>query len=130
MSIVRGKNFIGCMSPKLEFIADTYIQCNFSHPEAITDPVTGEKVGVPIFQDTRNTPRQFIRCNLVNCDVPPGSLVESCNTAVTGEEKEIEIITVKGKPVEHVRRKRHVAYGHYDHKPDGSVVYETFPGSK
>ena len=126
MVVVRNKNFHGRLTPQPGFIVETYVHCNFSHPEAIIDPDTGNRTGVPIFPDTRDIPRQFIRCNLVNCDVPPGSLVEDCNTAVVGEELDIEIITVKGKPVEHVRRKRHKAYGRYVHGEDGSVIYEEF----
>ena len=71
------KNFTGQVPPSI--IDDEYRNCNFSQPAPIDD--AGDKRGVVIFQaDT--TPRTFIECNLVNCEVPPGSTVTGCNTTI------------------------------------------------
>jgi len=126
MSIVYNKNFSGRRTPGAAFIADTYVGCNFSQPNAIRDPDSNKPTGVPIFPGSRNTPRQFIECNLVNCDVPPNSLVVDCNTSVHSNIRDVEEITIRGRTVKRIRKRRMVANGRYVHHANGSRTYEEF----
>ncbi len=129
MPSVRNKNFSGEQTPHPELIAETYIECNFSQPAAITDPDSGRKVGVPLFPDLRGTPREFINCNLKNCDVPPNSVVENCNTAITTKEVDEENIMVRGKSVRRIKKRRDVAHGRYVHDENTNRTHEEFPQS-
>lgn len=56
-----------------------YLRCNFSH----TNPIEkdGKWIGVRLFPGD-DTPRTFKDCNLLNCEVPPGSIVIKCNTSI------------------------------------------------
>ncbi len=126
MSIIYNKNFVGRRTPGTRFIADTYVRCNFSQPNAILDPDTGNPTGVPIFPGSRNTPRQFIECNLVNCDVPPNSLVVDCNTSIHSNIRDMEDIKIRGTKVRRVRKQRRVVNGRYVHHEDGTRTYEEF----
>ena len=108
--MTKTKNFNGQVTPS---IIDThYEECTFIQPDCIDD--AGVKKSVRIFPGD-NAPRHFKGCNLVNCELPPGSTIENCNTAVVGrrvvsasEDVEIdgEIITVN----EYVSR----TYGKYN----------------
>lgn len=113
MASMRRKNYSGKRSPPVGERVETYVECNFAQPAAITDPDSGKKVGVPIFPGSRNVPREFIKCNMMNCDVPPNSVVEDCNTAITTKEVDEENITVRGKQVRRIIRRRDVAHGRY-----------------
>jgi hypothetical protein len=128
MATIFRKNFAGRQTPPAEFIADTYIRCNFSQPEAVVDPLTGKRVGVPLFPGSRNTARRFIGCNLMNCDTPVGSLVENCLTCVVDEERLLQQIALdNGETVTRIRRKRHRVWGRYVHNEDGSKTLEEAP---
>lgn len=81
------KNFSGQVTPS---IVDTeYRQCNFS--QALPDPNLPNRVRIFPGDDT---PRTFFRCNLVNCEVPPGSTVIKCNTSIVAPNMLIGSITV------------------------------------
>lgn len=59
------KNFTGQATPS---IVDTeYRRCNFTQETAHTRLFPGD-----------DTPRTFTRCNLKNCDLPPGSATVGC----------------------------------------------------
>ncbi len=127
MASCKGQNFSGTRTPPPEHMKETYVGCNFSQPAAITDPDSGKKVGVPIFPGSRETPREFFGCNLMNCDVPPDSIVDNCNTAITTKEVDEEWINVRGTQVRRIKKRRQVAHGRYVHAPDGTRTHEEFP---
>ena len=125
MATRSGKNFSFAQEPRGQDIVSTYVGCNFAQQAAITDPVTGKKVGVPLFPGSRAVPREFFHCNLENCDVPAGSVVEDCYTAITTKEVEEEVIMVGGFPVTRIIRRTQVAHGRYVH--DGTTrTHEEF----
>jgi len=65
-------------------VIDTeYRRCNFAHKAAIQ--VEGQWRGHRLFPGD-DTPRNFIDCNLVNCELPPGSTVLHCNNAIITPE--------------------------------------------
>ena len=72
----QNKNYSGQINPEKD---TEYRNCNFSQPTAIE--VKEVMQGVRLFPDD-DTPRTFIECNLVNCQVPPESKIERCNTAL------------------------------------------------
>lgn len=64
--MTENKNFTGQATPN---IADTeYTLCNFRQWTPHTRIFPGD-----------DTPRTFFKCNLYNCDLPPGSTVTLCN---------------------------------------------------
>lgn len=75
--------------------SDHYLGCNFNRTQP--DMSGPEPKGVRLFPGD-DTPRRFERCNLINCEVPPGSNVIDCNTAII--ERDIpdfdEVLTVDG----------------------------------
>ena len=74
--MISHKNFT--KTPVAEIPVDTeYFQCNFARPAPID--VGGLMRGTRLFPGD-DTPRIFTRCNLVNCEPPPGSTVIDCNT--------------------------------------------------
>jgi len=128
---MKRKNYSGQRTPPMGELVETYIDCNFSQPAAITDPDSGKKVGVPIFPESRNVPREFIDCNLQNCDVPPNSIVDGGNTSLTTKEVEEETIDVRGTLVSRIKKRLDVAHGWYVHtvEADGTNTrtHEEFP---
>ena len=75
--MISKKNFT--KTPVAEIPADTdYFQCNFARPAPI-DVGAGVMRGTRLFPGD-DTPRNFTRCNLVNCEPPPGSTLVECNT--------------------------------------------------
>lgn len=82
LGVTTRRNFTGQSIPS---VVDTeYHNCNFSQtlsdPNVVNDP--NEPAKVRIFPGD-DTPRTFYRCNLVNCEVPPGSTVTKCNTSIS-----------------------------------------------
>lgn len=53
--------------------------CNFAQRVPITQGAT--RRGVRLWSGD-DTPRTFIRCNMVNCEPPPGSTLIDCNTRI------------------------------------------------
>lgn len=102
-----------------------YVSCNFTRPQ----PDTGgaQPVGIRLFPGD-DTPRTFRSCNLVNCELPPGSTVIDCNTAVVeyGVFDYDETITVDTVVVSTTTYTKAVVHGRYD--PVGETyVYEPTP---
>jgi hypothetical protein len=102
-----------------------YVECNFSRPQ----PDTGgaQPVGIRLFPGD-DTPRTFIRCNLVNCELPPGSTTVECNTTIAeyGVFDYDETITVDSVVVNTRTFTKMVVHGRYD--PDTeSYVYLPAP---
>ncbi len=121
-----GKNFAGQPTPG---IVDTeYGFCNFSQPQPID--VAGNMQGVRLFPGD-DTPRMFTRCNLTNCEPPPGSTVTDCNMTVSEKyllSATFETITIDGasQTVEH-----HINRIHGRFNPDTWVYdYHAIPIDK
>lgn len=112
--MIRRKNFTNTDPAALP--ADTeYEECNFARASAIgTD---GSRTGVRLWPGD-DTPRTFTRCNLVNCEVPPGSTVTDCNTALTTRVEEIDQIEVDGFDLNIVYER---AFWHGRYMPDGTI---------
>ena len=76
--MIERKNFSGNPDPDVGGETE-FTQCNFTQPEPVLD---GEEyIGVRLFPGD-DTPRTFTRCNLVNCEAPPGSVMNNCNTTI------------------------------------------------
>ena len=84
---VERKNFSGQATPSI--IDPNYIRCNFA--QTLPDPNLPNRVRIFPGDDT---PRTFFRCNLVNCELPPGSMVVKCNTSIVAPNMLIGSITV------------------------------------
>lgn len=110
--MTSNKNFSGQGTPSIA--DDTYYRCNFSQPQPVfhTD---GLAHGVRLFPGD-DTPRAFLRCNLTNCEVPPGSTVEDCNTAIVSRNQPIETedVVVDGRTVTRTVKEDNVVRGYYD----------------
>lgn len=85
--VTERKNFSGQATPSV--IDTEYRNCNFS--QELPDPNLPNKVRIFPGDDT---PRTFVRCNLVNCELPPGSTVIKCNTSIIASNMKIGTITV------------------------------------
>jgi hypothetical protein len=116
--MTKGKNFSGQSTPSI--IDDTYYRCNFTQPQPIFHR-DGSAHGVRLFPGD-DTPRSFLECNLTNCEIPPGSTVEECNTAVVSRHQAIatEEVIVDGRTVVRTTKEGNVVHGHYDE--DGNLI--------
>lgn len=76
VKLAKDQSFVDQVPPKT--IALTYHGCNLMQRAPVLDKKTGKYVGVRIF-GTDFTPRTFIDCNLINVDVPIGSVVQKSN---------------------------------------------------
>ncbi|MBN2560632.1 MAG: hypothetical protein JXQ75_06855 [Phycisphaerae bacterium] len=110
--MTKHKNFAGKTTPAV--IDVEYRDCNFSQRRP--EERDGKKVGVRLFPGD-DTPRTFIRCNLVNCEPPPGSTLVTCNTAI------VEPVTDIGGGKQGLQ-----VHGRYDAKV-GDYVYLKQPRS-
>ncbi len=92
-TVIERKNFSAQSTPSV--IDIVYLRCNFSQtlpdPNVVGDP--NEPAKVRIFPGD-DTPRLFIECNLVNCELPPGSTVVKCNTSIIVPNTLLGSITV------------------------------------
>lgn len=107
--MTQRKNFGGQVPPSI--IDTEYNNCNFLQPQPLN--VGGLRRGVVIFQaDT--TPRTFVNCNLGNCEVPSGSIVTGCNTAMVerGLDNGTEAVTIDGEVIK-ITHHKNVAYGRW-----------------
>lgn len=90
-----------------------YVQCNFTQ----TVPVAGvNPTGVEIFPGYSGPPITFRNCNLVNCQPPSGSIIESCNTTISeyGVFDREETITVDGQVVSTRTFTKQIIHGKYN----------------
>ncbi len=87
------KNFSGQATPGV--LLDIYRGYNLSQvlpdPNVVNDPNEPERVRIFPGDDTLRT---FIRCNLRNCEVPPGSTIIKCQTSIGVSNVIIGSITV------------------------------------
>lgn len=119
--MIKSKNFQ--KTPIADIPKDTeYRECNFSRQKCID--VGGVKKGIRLFPGD-DTPRTFIGCNLVNCEPPPNSVLQSCNTTIResqvhvgGEDVEIDSATIE------VKEYADIIYGRYK---DGQYEYKPIP---
>ena len=111
------KNFSGKTTPSI--IDTTYIECNFTNFAPIGDTT---KTGVRLFPGD-DTSRTFIRCNLVNCETPPGSTLNKCNTTIreTRIYKDSDYVEIDGHSVE-IENYVDKIYGRY--LENGSYEYK------
>ncbi len=86
-AVTERKNFSGQATPSI--IDTEYQRCNFA--QTLPDPNLPNRVRIFPGDDT---PRTFVRCNLVNCEVPPGSTVVRCNTSIVAHNMLIGSITI------------------------------------
>lgn len=116
--MIRQKSFAGEITPRL--IDTEYEECNFSQPQPVDN--AGVKTGVRIFPGD-DTPRTFIRCNLVNCELPPDSSVIDCLQIIMQRDVAVNshTIVVDGVQVASLEQKSDFIYGRY--LPDGTIEY-------
>lgn len=95
--MTKRKNFVNQTTPSI--IDTEYLECNFGHTQPV-DSGGGVFVGTRLFPGD-DTPRTFTDCNLINCEVPPGSTVTGCNTAIIQRRlfDFSESVTVDGQTV-------------------------------
>ena len=75
MAVIKEKNFTATPLDEIP-VADEYRRCNFAR----TQPASlGPAIGHRILPGD-DTPRVFTDCNLMNCEPPPGSILNGCNT--------------------------------------------------
>lgn len=120
--MTKTKNFNGQLTPS---IIDTYYEeCTFMQPNCINDG--GQKKGARIFPGD-DTPRHFKGCNLVNCELPPGSTIDHCNTGVVGRGviKNSENVIIDGETItvnDYVSR----TYGKYNPETESYVYFSPY----
>ena len=102
---------------------DEYVRCNFMRRSP--DKSGAQPVGVRLFPGD-DTHRIFRNCNLMNCEVPPGSTVINSNTFIAENHvpTEVDRIIVDGVPVSTRQRTKLVHYGKWT--PQG-YEYEPVP---
>ncbi len=115
------KNFSGQATPSI--IDTEYRHCNFTQQEPVD--VAGKKRGVRLFPGD-DTPRTFIKCNLMNCEPPPGSTVDDCLTCIKEFLKvtSTDTITIDGES-ESVRHHSDFVHGRFDPSTGGYIDLDT-----
>jgi hypothetical protein len=81
------------------------------------DATEGAALGVRLFPGD-DTPRTFIDCNLLNCEPPPGSIVQTCNTklvrkSVPSATKEDDVVVVDGVEISRTTYHDYIALGRW-----------------
>ena len=120
--MVKLKNFSGLTTPPPPYDTETeFEQCNFTQPAP--DTSGANPVGVRLWPGN-DTARTFFRCNLLNCEPPPGSTVTKCLTAMKsfgllGTLETVEIDTVV---LDSYQNRFNRVHG--QREPDGSYVYD------
>lgn len=112
MTIIRRKNFKEVPIDQIP-LADEYIQCNFARRNP--QDVQGNKRGTRLFPGD-DTPRVFTRCNLMNCEPPPGSTVRRCNTHMVASSvlDHEDVVTVDGVELARNSYYNSIHYGRWD----------------
>ena len=121
--MISEKNFSN-MDPAEIPVDSSYERCNFSQSQPAS---LGPAVGVRLFPGD-DTPRTFTDCNLFNCEPPPGSILNNCNTWIvsTGELGPIDELIVDGVVQDTTQYHDRTLYGKYD-ATLGDYVYEPVP---
>ncbi len=76
--MIEWKNFTGMDIADIP-IDTEYVHCNFARKSCVDD--AGIKKGHRLFPGD-DTPRTFTKCNMVNCEPPPGNTCTECNGAI------------------------------------------------
>ena len=110
--MIRNKNFSG-VDPTALPNETQFELCNFAKLAPGTP--APNPTGVRLWPGD-NTPRTFVRCNLTNCEPPPGSTLINCNTALVedGVVTETDIIVVDGVEVARTDQTVVRHYGRYN----------------
>ena len=116
--MIQNKNFSGEVTPRIVDLY--YLSCNFKQPQPFNEIVL--KSGIRIFPGD-DMPRTFINCNLINCEVPPGSTVTNCNTAIIeyGVVSSSEDIIIDGVVIATEETKFNRVHGRY-----GNYIFALF----
>ncbi len=116
--MTKNKNFRGQATPSV--IDTVYENCNFSMNTCIDDG--GVKKGVRLFPGD-DTLRTFTRCNLTNCEPPPGSTLVKSNTTICGRGEEVgsENVVIDETTIT-AKEYADIIYGKYR---DGQYVYHS-----
>ena len=120
--MIENQNF---MATAIEDIpVDTeYRWCNFSRRNCLD--VASIKKGHRLFPGD-DTPLTFRHCNLVNCEVPPASVIDGCNGLIVDNDIVLsaDVITIDGEDIT-VETRGNRAYG--VRNDDGSYTYFPSP---
>ena len=68
-----------------------YVGCCFAQSQPVD--IEGVKTGVRLFPGD-DTPRTFTKCNLANCEPPPGSILVKCNTTLITRQVLVNTSTI------------------------------------
>lgn len=120
--MISKKNFSGV--PVGDIPVDTdYFSCNFVQDQPVDN--AGSWEGVRLFPGD-DTPRVFTRCNLLNCEPPPGSTVIDCQTGiiVRRQPSVADTVTIDGVTLT-AQRYEDVAYGKYNAQTESYDYYPT-----
>ena len=120
--MISNKNFSRQTNPDVGGETE-FERCNFAQPAPVADG--SDWVGTRLFPGD-DTPRTFTRCNLVNCEVPPGSTMIKCNTAIIRRKLlvETENVQVAGEVIV-VETYADICYGRQT--AAGVYVYKATP---
>jgi hypothetical protein len=111
--VIEKKNFSNFAPGTIP--ADTeYVSCNFT--QHVPDTTGANPVGVDMFPGYSGPTMTFRNCNLVNCKVPAGSIIENCNTAINeyGLDDFEETIVVDSVEVHRRQFKKNRLHGRYN----------------
>lgn len=129
MTIIRKKNFRAMALEEIP-LADEYINCNFGRAQPdLTGP---DAKGHRLFPGD-DTPRVFRQCNLMNCEPPPGSTLDSCMTGImeTNVIYNTETVEIDGVIISTTDFVKNTVYGRiledgtYEYKPTPEDVFVT-----
>ena len=112
--MIEKKNFMRFTPAEIP-VDIVYSKCNFMRRQPV-DIGGGVKRGTRLFPGD-DTPRSFFNCNLVNCEVPPGSTVVECNTSIIETQLPLRTDTITVDGVELASREFHKQRYHGRHNP-------------
>jgi len=121
--MVSDKNFTNQPTPSV--IDTEYRNCNFTQHEPVQDG--DDWKGVRLFPGD-DTPRTFDHCNLMNCELPPGSTVLNGQFPCVKRFSAVmstDTVEIDGEQVE-VDRHSDLLLGHYN-PTTGDYEYLTEP---
>ena len=92
-----------------------FIECNFMR--TAPDKSGADPVGTRLWPGD-DTPRTFIKCNLINCEPPPASNLVRCNTFVVEygvpDPANDDVVFVDGIEVGRRRHFKRILYGRWN----------------